>query len=199
MAKGQTEQGRSFGDSIELFLLTPPAQTGCAERQPVGAPWSVQGVGSLAGRMLTGPTVHSSTDLWGVSLSLSPGCSLEGVEGERASLFPAHATPCLSVSPGTARIQVCPICQWSAGAPTLNRKCGLWPLLLTASLFLEDIQFGQEKTNIPSPWTFLGRKRAAYGAKSSPELGLAADSKIPQDLCSACVHLDSHVWASLQV
>lgn len=87
-------------------MLIPPAQIGCAERQLVGAPWSVQGAGSLAGRMLTGPTMHSSTVLWGVSLL--PGCSLEGVEGERAALFPACATPCLSVSPGTARIRSVP-------------------------------------------------------------------------------------------
>lgn len=139
-------QSRSLGDSIELFLLTPPLHRLAVQRQPVGAPWSVQGAGSLADRMLTESTVHSSTVLWGVSLS--PGCSLEGVEGERASLFPARATPCLSASPETARIQVCPICQWSAGAPTLNRKCGLWPLL-TVSLFLEGIQHGQEKNKYP--------------------------------------------------
>lgn len=130
-------------------------------------------------------------------VSLSPRCSLESVERERAYLFsPAPATPCPVVSPGTARIQVCPICQWSAGAPTLNRKCGLWPLLLTASLFLEGIQLGQEKTNIPSPRTFLGLKGTACGAKSRAR---AAVSKMPQDLCSACVHLDSQVWTSLRV
>lgn len=140
-------QSRSLGDSIELFLLTPPLHRLAVQRQPVGAPWSVQGAGSLADRMLTESTVHSSTVLWGVSLS--SGCSLEGVEGERTSLFPARATPCLSESPETARIQVCPICQWSAGAPTLNRKCVLWPLLLTVSLFLEGIQHGQEKNKYP--------------------------------------------------
>lgn len=156
----------------------------------------MQGAGSLEeDRMQTRPTAHSSAVLWGC-LSFTPMLFRECGKRKSISLFPAPATPCPVVSPGTARIQVCPIYQWSAGAPTLNRKCGLWPLLLTASLFLEGIQLGQEKTNIPSPRTFLGLKGTACGAKSRAR---AAVSKMPQDLCSACVHLDSKVWTSLRV
>lgn len=50
------------------------------------------------------------------------------------------------MSPGPPEIQVSPMLSVAHLGPAQDRKCGLWPPHLTAVVFLEGIQLGQEKT-----------------------------------------------------
>lgn len=158
---------RSLGDSVVLFLLTSPAQTGSAEAA-AGAPWSVQGAGSLADRMLTGPTAPSRIVFWGVSFS---GCFLEGVEEEGdfcPHLVPPH--PCgftwASWDPGLSHLLVV---SWSP-----NTEQEVWTLApFSKSLAVpggHPAWAGKKQISLlcgPS-WEV----KTACGAKSGPALGL---------------------------